>query len=122
GFAIPINMAKGILTQLKETGRVTRGLLGVIIQSIDEDMSEALGLKDLNGALVAEVVPNSTAEKAGFKQKDVILAYDGRKIQEHDDLPLLVANTILGSKVDVLILRDKREMTLSPTIVELKED
>lgn len=122
GFAIPINMARDILQQLKDTGRVTRGLLGVIIQNIDADMAEALGLKEAQGALVAEVVPGSPALLAGFKQGDIILEYDDQPVQDHDDLPLLVASTELNSVVDVTIIRDGKKRTLTPKIAELKED
>lgn len=122
GFAIPINMAKDILRQLKESGRVTRGLLGVIIQNIDGDMAQALGLKNAQGALVAEVVAGSPAARAGFEQKDVILEYDGQPVEDHDDLPLMVASTPLGSEVAVKINRGGNVRTLTPKIVELKED
>jgi serine protease Do len=122
GFAIPMNLAKTILEQLKNEGKVTRGVLGVIIQNIDEDMAEAIGLKDAKGALVSEIVPKSPAEKAGFKTKDIILEYDGRPIIEHDDLPLVVANTKLGTTVKVNVLRDGKIIALNPTIVELKDD
>ena len=122
GFAIPINLAKLILGQLKDQGKVTRGVLGVIIQAIDGEMAEALGQKDAVGALVAEVVPSSPAAEAGFLPRDIILEYDGHPVEDHDDLPLLVANTQLGAQVDVLIIRNKSKKVLHPTIVELKDD
>ncbi|MGI6525505.1 MAG: Do family serine endopeptidase [Bdellovibrionota bacterium] len=118
GFAIPINMVKNVITQLKEKGAVTRGLLGVIIQSVNTDVAEALDVKPA-GALVAEVMSNTPAAKAGFKVKDILLTYAGHPIEDHDDLPILVANTAIGTKVDIEVWRDGKIITLSPKIMEM---
>lgn len=122
GFAIPINMAESILKQIKESGKVTRGLLGVIIQNIDSEMALALGLDEARGALVAEVVPGSPAAVAGFRQGDIILNYDNQSVDDHDDLPLMVATTELNAKVPVVIVRGEKKKVLHPVIAELSDD
>ena len=121
GFAIPINLAREVLLQLKEHGRVIRGLLGVIIQAVNKDVAEALGIPEQQGALVADVMKDSPAKKAGFKRKDIIISFDGKKIKEHTDLPLIVARTPVGKKVDVEVLREGKKITLNPRIDEMKE-
>lgn len=122
GFAIPINLARTVLQQLHSTGKVTRGLLGVKVQPIDADLAEALGLKKPYGALVADVVAGSPADKAGFKVKDVIIDYNGNRIREHHELPPLVAETKIGSKVIVKVLRRGELVSISPVITELKAE
>ena len=122
GFAIPINLAKSVIDQLKTSGKVTRGMLGVIIQNVTPDLAGALHLKEARGALVADVMKGSPAEKADFKLKDIIIRYDGQLVREHDNLPLLVANTTIGKVVEVDILRDGKPLTLKPKIVELTKD
>ncbi|MCO6432014.1 MAG: PDZ domain-containing protein, partial [Deltaproteobacteria bacterium] len=121
GFSIPSNLVRTVVTQLKENGRVVRGLLGVIIQRVDGDMATALNLPGPDGALVADVVPNSPASKAGFQRKDVILSFNQQSVRDHEDLPLLVATTPIGSKVSVDILRGGKKKTLVAVIEELKE-
>lgn len=118
GFAIPINTAKDLLPQLKK-GKVVRAWLGVMIQSITQDLKDALSLKNINGALVADVTKDGPAEKAGFKRGDVIVAFDGKEIKESNDLPLIVSTTPVGKKVDVDILRDGKKMTLQAKLGEL---
>lgn len=122
GFAIPINLAKSILVELSEKGEITRGVLGVIIQNIDDELSVALGLNSTEGAIVAEVRPGSPADKAGFKAKDVIINYEGSQVLEHSDLPLLVAETKIDTKVKVKIIRNKKELILEPVITKLTDD
>ncbi|RIL05349.1 MAG: hypothetical protein DCC75_11775, partial [Proteobacteria bacterium] len=121
GFAIPINLARGVITQLKEHGKVTRGLLGVIIQQIDSDVAEALQLTQVTGALVADVMNDSPAKAAGLQRRDIILTYQGKPIEDYDDLPLLVAETPIGSTAKIEILRGKDRKTLTATINELKD-
>lgn len=121
GFAIPINLVKSIVTQLKEKGKVTRGLLGVIIQRVDSDVAQILGLKSPDGALVSDIMPESPASKAGFKRKDVILSYQGSQVRDHEDLPLLVANTLIGATVSVEVFREGKIVNISATIEELKD-
>lgn len=119
GFAIPINLVKGVITQLKEHGKVTRGVLGVMIQPVDPDVAAALGLSSPNGALVADVLKGSPASKAGFLRRDVIVKYGDREVVDHDDLPLMVATTAVGSKVPVTVLRANKRVVLESIIEEM---
>ncbi len=121
GFAIPINMAKTIIAQLKEKGKVTRGWLGVAIQSITPDLAKSFGLKGEAGALVSEVVKDSPAHKAGFKNGDIITEFDGKKIRDVNELPRLVAATPVGRKVKVAIIRNGKRLEKTVTIERMKE-
>ena len=121
GFAIPINMIKDLLPQLRE-GKVTRGWLGVMIQQITPQLKEKLNLRDEKGALVADVTAGGPAEKAGIERGDVIVAFGGKKIKEMNELPYIVATTPVGTKVDVEIIRRGERRVVSATIAELKED
>jgi serine protease Do len=122
GFAIPINMAKDILPQLKEKGRVTRGWLGVGIQRITPQLAKSFGLKEEGGALVSQVFKDSPAERAGIKQGDVILEFDGKKIAEFGELSRTVASTPAGNTVDIKVFREGRELTFQAKIAEMKEE
>jgi serine protease Do len=122
GFAIPIDLASEIVPQLKEKGRVTRGWLGVMIQKVTPDIAESLGLDEPRGALVADVVKDGPAEAAGVKVGDVIIEYDGKKVNDSAELPLLVARTGIGKAVTVKVIRDKKVEELPVTIAELKEE
>jgi len=121
GFAIPINMAKNLLPQLKE-GKVVRGWLGVMIQKITSELKNKLGLKDEKGALVADVTPKGPAEKAGIKRGDVILSFDGKEIKEMNDLPFIVASTPVGKTVTVEVWRKNKKESLQVKLGELKDD
>ncbi len=121
GFAIPINMAKQILAQLKE-GKVVRGWLGVMIQKITPDLKSKLDLKDMKGALVADVTTGGPAEKAGIHRGDVIVSFDHKKIDEMKDLPYIVASTPIGKTVPVGVIRKGREKVFEVKIGELKEE
>jgi len=121
GFAIPINMAKNIITQLKEKGKVTRGWLGVVIQSITPDLAKSFGLQEEAGALVSEVVKGSPADKAGLKNGDIITEFNGKKIHEMNELPRLVAVTPVGRKVKVTIIRSGKILHKTVTIETMKE-
>lgn len=121
GFALPINLAQHVIKQLKDSGKVTRGLLGVIIQRVDLNIAEAMNLPSPDGALVADIMPDSPAAKAGFKRKDVIVKYQGTPIRDHEDLPLLVANTAIGSSVKIEVLRGGKSETLNAVVEELKD-
>jgi serine protease Do len=122
GFAIPIDLAKEIVPQLKDKGRVTRGWLGVMIQKVTPDIAESLGLDESKGALVADVVKDGPAEAAGLKQGDVIVEFDGKPVTDSAELPLLVARTPVGKAVPLTIIRDKKRDTVSVTIAELKDE
>ncbi|MBN2124044.1 MAG: DegQ family serine endoprotease [Deltaproteobacteria bacterium] len=120
GFAIPVNMAKDLLPQLKK-GRVVRGWLGVVIQGITPELKEKLGLKDERGALVADVTPGGPAEKGGIERGDVIMSFDGKEIQETNDLPYIVATTPVGKKVVVEVMRKGKKKGLDVTIGEMPD-
>ena len=121
GFAIPINMAKDLLPQLKK-GKVVRGWLGVTIQKITPDLKSKLHLKSENGALVADVTEGGPADKAGIKRGDVILSFDGKEIKEMRDLPYMVASTPIGKSVTVDVVRKGQTKTFQVKIGEMKEE
>jgi serine protease Do len=120
GFAIPINMAKGLLPQLKK-GRVVYGYLGVYIQDVTPELATSFGLKEPKGVLVSDVTPDSPAKKGGVNKGDVILEYDGKQVEDKGQLTKMVGKTPIGKKVKVIILRDKEQKTLWVTISELSE-
>jgi len=120
GFAIPVNTTKKIMAQLKSTGRVIRGWLGVTIQPVTKELAEKFGLDEPMGALVANVVDDSPAAKAGIKRGDVIVRYDGKKVKDMQALPRLVAETPVGEEVSLRVVRGGEKKTLEVTIGELK--
>jgi len=122
GFAIPINLVKELLPQLKGKGKVTRGYLGVLIQKITPEIAESLGLEKARGALVANVSKDGPADHAGVKVGDVIIEFDGKEIKESNDLPIIVARTPVDKKARLKVLRDKKEVTLTVTVGELKDE
>ncbi|HLT01411.1 MAG TPA: DegQ family serine endoprotease [Geminicoccaceae bacterium] len=119
GFAIPSNQAKRIIEDLRDDGHVDRGWLGVHIQTLDEDLAKSLGLDRPQGALIAQVMPDSPAASAGFEQGDVILRYDGRQIKQLRDLTGAVADTTAGTEVDVVVWRDGAEQTIEVEIGQM---
>jgi serine protease Do len=121
GFAIPVNMAKDLIPQLKQ-GKVVRGWLGVMIQKVTPELRGKLGLKEEKGALVADVTPGGPADKAGIKRGDVIVAFDGKEIKEMNDLPMVVASTAVGKAVTVEVWRKNKKETLQVKIGELKDE
>lgn len=121
GFAIPVNMAKSIIPQLRDKGKVTRGWIGVSIQPVTRDLAASFGLAAAKGALVSEVVPESPAEKGGVKTGDIIISFDGKEIKEMNDLPRLVAATAAGKNVPVKVMRDGKEETLTLGIEKMKD-
>ncbi|MBI2455781.1 MAG: PDZ domain-containing protein [candidate division NC10 bacterium] len=121
GFAIPSNMAKTVLLQLKARGKVTRGWLGVVIQQVTPPAADALGLRESQGALVSEVMVDSPAEKVGIRRGDVILRFRGKSVTEVRDLPRFVAETHVGAEVELDILRDGKSRTLHLRVGELRE-
>ncbi|MBI4384606.1 MAG: PDZ domain-containing protein, partial [Nitrospinae bacterium] len=114
--------AKGILTDLKEKGSVTRGWLGVMIQKITPELAKSFGLKQSDGALVGDVIPGSPADQAGIKRGDVIVKFKNQDVKSMETLPKLVAAVIPGSKVDVEVIRDGKRMTVPVTIAVLKDE
>ncbi len=121
GFAIPINMAKEILSQLKENGQVTRGWLGVGIQEVTSELAESFGLQEKKGALVSQVFEDGPAEKAGIEQGDIILEFDGKEINDSGDLPRIVASTPAGKTVTIRLFRDGEVITRDATVGEMEE-
>jgi serine protease Do len=122
GFAIPSNMAKNVISQLKEKGKVVRGWIGVSIQSMSPEMAQSFGLKEPKGALVGDVVSGGPAEKAGVKRGDVIVSFDGKEIKNMSDLPRLVAETPVGKTVGIKVIRNSKEVDLKITVAELTEE
>jgi serine protease Do len=122
GFAIPSALAIQIIDQLKENGVVERGWLGVEFQPVTEPVAKSLGLDETEGALVASVVDDGPAEKAGVKVGDVILSLNGQKLTDPKDLPRLVANTQAGTDVDMVVLRDGKKRTLDVKIGRSQEE
>jgi serine protease Do len=116
GFAIPSNLAKQILQDLREHGHVVRGWLGAYIQGIDQDLAKNLGLNGTQGALVSQVTPDSPAAAAGLEQGDVILSYNGEPIKELSDLTTKVANTDPGKSADMKVWRDGKQMNVDVEI------
>jgi serine protease Do len=119
GFAIPIDLAKPLIPQLVSTGEVSRGYLGVNIQSITPDLAKALKLEERQGALVAEVVPGGPAAKAGIRQGDVIVGFNGESIKGSQDLPAIVAKTPVGQEATVTLHRDGKTQKLPVKVGKL---
>jgi len=122
GFATPINLARQVVDQLRATGKVVRGWLGVGIQPLGRDLRQALGLGDLEGALVADVQRDSPAEKAGLKRGDVVIALNGKAVVEPGALSREIAMMKPGTEVQLRINRDGKERDLSVHIGQLPED
>jgi serine protease Do len=116
GFAIPIDLVKSVVVQLKASGMVTRGWLGVAVQSVTPDIARLFGLDEPRGALITEVVKESPAETAGIKRGDIIISFNGMPIKESHDLPGVVAGVAVGKSVNVALIRDGREQTFMVTI------
>ena len=122
GFAIPINMAKNIISQLKERGKVVRGWLGVSIQEVTPELAKSFGLKKPKGALVSSVSEGDPADKAGIKPGDIIVEFDGKDVHDYRELPRIVASTPPGKKVKIKVIRKGKEKVLEATLAELKEE
>ena len=122
GFAIPTDLARGIMVSLIEYGKVTRGYLGVRIQDITPLLAKEFDLKNDQGALVGEVVPNGPADKAGLKDGDVIISFNGTPVTDSRHLKLEVAGIAPGEKVPVEIVRDGSHKTVEVKVKELPED
>jgi serine protease Do len=120
GFATPIQLAKSVLDQLKEKGKVTRGWLGVYIQRLTPETAESLGIPGRQGALVSDVTSGGPAEKAGIRSGDVIVGFDGKEIRDQHDLPQVVALTKPGKTVNVRLLREGKETTVAVTIAQME--
>jgi serine protease Do len=112
GFAIPASTIQSVVADLRKTGEVARGWLGVQIQTVNEDIAQSLGLKDAKGAFVASVVKGSPADKAGFKEGDVVIAVDGISIETNRDMTRKVATLADGATASFTVIRDGKQTTL----------
>jgi serine protease Do len=121
GFAVPIDMAKSILPQLRSAGHVTRGWLGVLVQKITPELAEELALENESGALVSKVDPAGPAAKAGIERYDVIVEFDDKPIADLSELPRAVAETAVDKTVDVVVVRDGKRKTLRAKVGELPQ-
>ncbi len=121
-FAIPAETLSNVYKQLKNDGKVKRGWLGVFIQQVDKDLAESFGLNKARGAVVARILENSPAEKAGLKQGDVILKFNNNEVKKSKDLPLMVGSTNVNATVKIELLRDKKIITKFIRIEELPDD
>lgn len=122
GFAIPVNMAKSVMSQLKDKGKVVRGWIGVTIQTVTPEIKEKFNLEVLEGALIAEVTINSPADKGGLQRGDVIITFDGKRVKEMKLLPSIVAETPVGKKAEVIIVRKGEKKKLTIEVGELTEE
>jgi serine protease Do len=122
GFAVPINIAKAVLPQLRESGHFARSWIGVRIQSLTPDLATSFGLKQPRGVLVAEVIPQSPGAKAGLREGDVILDFEGRELVRATDLPLAAGIAGVGKTVKVTVWRDGATRELSLQLVEAPKE
>jgi serine protease Do len=120
-FAIPIDVAVDVVEQLKEKGSVSRGWLGVGLQGVDRDLAESFGLDRPSGALITQVFADSPAEEAGLREGDIILEFDGQKIDLSADLPHVVGRIRPDTEVDVRVIRDGNSMNLTVKVGMLEE-
>ncbi|MCU0771166.1 MAG: Do family serine endopeptidase [Verrucomicrobia bacterium] len=122
GFAVPVNLARNVVEQLIASGRVSRGYIGVNIQPLSPDLAQAFGIDDASGALVSEVVPGSPGDKAGLQPGDVIVQYDGRKVDDSAHLRLMASQTAPGTEVELKLVRDGKGRELSVRLGELPSE
>jgi serine protease Do len=122
GFAVPINVAKEILPQLREKGKVVRGWIGIYIQPITDDLARTYHMKDAKGALIADVTEGSPADKAGLKSGDVVIEVDGRPVEDNNDLSRYIASRSPGSTVRLRVLREGAERSVSVTLGTFPEE
>jgi len=122
GFAIPINLAKGIIAQLKDKGEVTRGWLGVGIQDLTPELAEYYGLKEEKGVLVTQVFEGDPADNAGIKVNDVILSVDNKAVSTGRELSSMIANTAVGHQTKVDLVRDGKRKTVTVTLAKRDDD
>jgi serine protease Do len=121
GFAVPSKTALAVIDQLRKYGETRRGWLGVRIQQVTDDIAESLGIKPPRGALVAGIADNGPAKPAGIEPGDVIVKFDGKDIQRMSDLPRIVADTPVGTEVEVVIIRKGQEQTRRVTLGRLED-
>jgi len=122
GFAVPSSMAKSVVTQLAEHGKVERGWLGVSIQPLTKELAQGFKHSDATGALVASVLEGSPAAKAGVKSGDVVVEFAGKKVTKSADLPSLVAEARVGGEVPMVVVREGKEVRLTARIARLQDE
>ncbi len=122
GFAIPSNQAQHVISQLRKYGHTKRGRIGISFQQVTDDIAESLGMEEGHGALVSSVVEGGPADKAGILAGDIIIEYEGEVIKKRNELPIWVANTEIGKKVKLVVLRKGKRKKLTLVIDELPED
>ncbi|MBL4621893.1 MAG: PDZ domain-containing protein [Immundisolibacteraceae bacterium] len=120
-FAIPIDVAIGVSDQLREQGFVVRGWLGVLIQDVTRELAESFGMDQPQGALIAKVLADSPAEKAGLKVGDIVVKYEGQQVTYSSDLPPLVGQTKVGHEAKLSVLRGSKEKMIQVTIEALPD-
>jgi S1-C subfamily serine protease len=113
GFAIPVNMAKRVVEQLIRKGSVTRAWLGVAIQPVTEDIAASFGLQKAKGALISDVMAGSPAEKAGLRQGDILVTFDGKEIKDARQLQLAVAEAVIGKSLVAEFYRDGKQQKVN---------
>jgi serine protease Do len=122
GFAVPANLVRNIVAQLEKFGEVRRGWLGVKIQSVTDDIAESMAMGKARGALIADVVKGGPGEKAGMKAGDVVIEFNGKPVNEVKDLPRLVADSQVGGKATMKVLRSGKETSLNVEVGLLEDD
>jgi serine protease Do len=120
-FAIPIELALDVVDQLKQSGRVSRGWLGVLIQDVTRDLAESFGMSRPSGALIAQVMPDSPADKAGLRVGDIVIAYGGEDVDTSATLPPLVGRSRIGDTVELKVIRDGKPRVVRVKLMELPE-
>jgi serine protease Do len=122
GFAVPSNMVENVMKQIISKGKVTRGWLGITVQSVTPELAREFGLKENNGAIVSDVYKGSPAEKSGIKRGDVITYIGGKKITQAESLRTIIAQTKAGEKIELKIIRSRKPISVTVTIEEYPED
>ncbi|VAX04627.1 HtrA protease/chaperone protein [hydrothermal vent metagenome] len=122
GFAIPSNQAQRVINQLREFGHTKRGRIGISFQAVTDDIAESLDMEEGHGALVSSVVEGGPADKAGIQVGDIIVEFEGKTIKERNELPIWVANTEIGKKAKIVVLRKGKRKSLTLVIDELPEN
>jgi serine protease Do len=122
GFSIPSNMAKTIVTQIRDFGKARRGWLGVKIQQVTPDLADSLGMKEASGAMIAGLIDGGPAEKSSIRNGDIVLKFDGQVVKEMHSLPRIVAESPVGKQVPVVVWRDGKEITVMATLAEKPDD
>ena len=122
GFAIPINLARNVMDQLLKNGKVTRGFMGILPQEVTPDIASGFGNPNLKGVAVAQVEPNSPAQKAGLKVGDVITGINGTSVSDVNQFRLQIAGMPPGTKADLKIVRDGRDENVPVTLAEMSKN